>query len=259
MSATVFVRRGDNERQYVVEAEAAIGRALDNQIVLEDLAVSRHHAVVREGTDGWEIVDFGSAAGTRVNDAPLDPRVPHKLQPGEVTAIGPFAIKVEPSDGMDNQPTIVPQALLTPLIPATVGTNGGGATMILQPRPRIAITMADGTREVVLSGDKFALGRDETTGVNDIVIGVPQVSNRHLVFRRIPGGGFEAEDLGSTNGTMFQGARIQKRPLRDGDRLDIANAVQISYFETPRAYRGDPRNHRARPRLEREAGRHRRS
>ena len=49
----------------------------------------------------------------------------------------------------------------------------------------------------------------------------------------MPGGGFEVEDLGSTNGTMFQGARIQKRPLRDGDRLDIANAVQISYFELP--------------------------
>ena len=233
MSATLFVRRGDNERQYVVEAEAAIGRALDNQIVLEDLAVSRHHAVVRDGVDGWEIVDLGSAAGTRVDDVPLDPRAPHTLLRGEVAAIGPFAIKVEPSDGMDSQPTIVPQALLTPLIPATVGSNGGGATVVLQPRPRIAITTADGTREVVLGGERVSLGRDETTGTNDIVVGVAQVSNRHLLFVRLPGGGYEVQDLGSRNGTTFAGEPIQQRRLREGDQLDIAGTVQIRYLEMP--------------------------
>ena len=235
MAATIFVRRGGNERQFVVETEAAIGRALDNQIVLEDLAVSRHHAVVRQAGDGWEIVDLGSAAGTRVGGVALDPRVPHELHPGDVTTIGDFAIKVQPSDGMDSQPTIVPQSLLTPLIPVASGNNGGGAaTMVLQPRPRLSITTADGTREVVLGGESRCLpGRDETTGTNDIVVGVPQVSNRHLLFVRAPGGGYEVQDLGSRNGTTFAGQPIQQHLLQEGDQLDIAGTVQIRYLEMP--------------------------
>ncbi|MGH2631764.1 MAG: FHA domain-containing protein, partial [Tepidiformaceae bacterium] len=249
MSATVFVRRGDNERQYVVEAEAAIGRARENQIVLEDLSVSRHHATLRDSPEGWEIVDLGSAAGTRVDDLVLEPRVPRRVQPGQLITIGAFTVKVEPSDGMENQPTIVPQRLLTPLIAPSAGanggaasgaTNGGGATLILLPRPRIAITTAEGTREVDLGGERVTLGRDETAGTNDIVVGVPQVSNRHLAFVRAPGGGYEVQDLGSRNGTTFAGEPFQQRLLREGDQLDIAGTVQIRYFEMPPEPEAEP-------------------
>ncbi|TQF02927.1 FHA domain-containing protein [Kitasatospora acidiphila] len=45
-----------------------IGRALDNDIVVSDLQVSRHHAELRQLTDGrYEIVDLGSHNGIYVN------------------------------------------------------------------------------------------------------------------------------------------------------------------------------------------------
>ena len=45
-----------------------IGRAPDNDVVLSDLKVSRHHAEVRRSPTGrYEIVDLGSHNGTYVN------------------------------------------------------------------------------------------------------------------------------------------------------------------------------------------------
>ncbi|WP_329568775.1 FHA domain-containing protein [Kitasatospora sp. NBC_01266] len=48
-----------------------IGRALDNDIVVSDLQVSRHHAELRQLPDGrYEIVDLGSHNGIFVNGIP---------------------------------------------------------------------------------------------------------------------------------------------------------------------------------------------
>src|SRR5580704_960671 len=47
-----------------------VGRSADNDVVLEDLQVSRYHAeLVRVATGGWELVDLGSHNGTFVNGA----------------------------------------------------------------------------------------------------------------------------------------------------------------------------------------------
>ena len=53
-----------------------IGRHPDSDIFLDDITVSRRHAVIERGGDGYEVADAGSLNGTyvdheRVDDAPL--------------------------------------------------------------------------------------------------------------------------------------------------------------------------------------------
>ncbi|MDN3024309.1 FHA domain-containing protein [Streptomyces sp. S.PB5] len=63
-----------------------IGRAADNDLVIDDLVVSRRHAELRAHPDGtYEIVDLGSHNGTYLNGGPVT-RAP--LGPGDVVGIG---------------------------------------------------------------------------------------------------------------------------------------------------------------------------
>ncbi len=59
-----------------VGKETTIGRSLDNDIVLADSSVSRHHAAIASGNGGFRLRDLGSQNGTfvrgeRINEAPL--------------------------------------------------------------------------------------------------------------------------------------------------------------------------------------------
>ncbi|MEV6114454.1 FHA domain-containing protein [Streptomyces sp. NPDC052109] len=63
-----------------------IGRAADNDLVVDDLIVSRRHAELRAHADGtYEIVDLGSHNGTYLNGRPVA-RAP--LGPGDIVGIG---------------------------------------------------------------------------------------------------------------------------------------------------------------------------
>jgi hypothetical protein len=62
-----------------------IGRARENQIVVDDPAVSRHHLQLRLNYGRYILFDAQSQGGTLVNDTPVNE---HRLQTGDVIQIG---------------------------------------------------------------------------------------------------------------------------------------------------------------------------
>ena len=68
-----------------------IGRAEDNDIEVDDLSVSRHHAELRNTGDGFEIVDLGSRNGTFLNGGPVF-RAPVTEQ--DLIGIGPATFRL---------------------------------------------------------------------------------------------------------------------------------------------------------------------
>lgn len=74
-------------REFKLRAQATLGRAPDNDIVLEDPKVSRHHAVIAFTGDRYTITDLESANGTFVNGILV--RGPnHPLRAEDVISLG---------------------------------------------------------------------------------------------------------------------------------------------------------------------------
>jgi pSer/pThr/pTyr-binding forkhead associated (FHA) protein len=75
--------------------------------------------------------------------------------------------------------------------------------------------------EVPVDRDWLVIGRGRGA---DVVIAEPTLSRAHVAI------GFEEEaffvqDLGSTNGTLVNGAREQKAHLKDGDEIQIGKLI----------------------------------
>src|SRR5690348_15736906 len=59
------VTAGASSRTFIGET-VRIGRAMDNDVVVMNSSVSRHHAELRHDGSGWELVDLQSRQGTFV-------------------------------------------------------------------------------------------------------------------------------------------------------------------------------------------------
>ncbi|MDW8247602.1 MAG: FHA domain-containing protein [Sandaracinaceae bacterium] len=76
-SITLIIESGNEKGQEFffqrhLGSVITIGRALDNNIVLTDLGVSRHHLQIQLGEEGITAVDLRSANGTFVNDSRIE-------------------------------------------------------------------------------------------------------------------------------------------------------------------------------------------
>jgi ABC transport system ATP-binding/permease protein len=91
-AATEQLRADEVSHEVVGRNETTVGRAPDNDVVIEDLLVSRHHAVVRKLDDGnWEVEDLGSANGTYVAGVSVDRAT---LTDGEVFSVARQAVRL---------------------------------------------------------------------------------------------------------------------------------------------------------------------
>ncbi len=74
-----------------------IGRGIDNDLVLTDIAVSRKHFDVRHDNGAWVLADRGSGNGTLINTRIED--APFMLASGDVIEIGNTAFRFELPEG----------------------------------------------------------------------------------------------------------------------------------------------------------------
>ena len=82
----LVVRRGPNAGSTLVldQPATAIGRHPDSDLFLDDVTVSRRHAVVRRSPQGYEISDLGSLNGTYVDHVRIETVGLHDLDEVQV-------------------------------------------------------------------------------------------------------------------------------------------------------------------------------
>ena len=82
----MLVDRNKPDRKYDLKGTINIGRAKDNQLVLEDPTISRHHAWIKAEGEEFLVFDVGSANGTFVNGEKVEE--PRQLQNGDAVRFG---------------------------------------------------------------------------------------------------------------------------------------------------------------------------
>jgi hypothetical protein len=87
--AMVVINKGSNlgSRFLITSAVASIGRASASDIFLDDVTVSRAHAVIEKNENGFSINDTGSLNGTYVNNIST---ARQDLKSGDQIQIGKF-------------------------------------------------------------------------------------------------------------------------------------------------------------------------
>jgi pSer/pThr/pTyr-binding forkhead associated (FHA) protein len=87
-------------------------------------------------------------------------------------------------------------------------------------REVVEVVLDDGTYPLEGRGP-WTIGRSQE---NDIVVSDPNVSRRHARLSRADNG-FVVEDLGSTNGTLLDGAPIDRERIESGDELTFGEST----------------------------------
>ncbi len=69
-----------------------LGRALDNDVVIESTRVSRYHVQLRWVESSWLVYDLDSTNGTWVDEQRLEPGIPGRLNIGTRFRLGDYAL-----------------------------------------------------------------------------------------------------------------------------------------------------------------------
>ncbi len=100
---------------------------------------------------------------------------------------------------------------------------------------KLLVQESTGVREFELVDNEVNMGRELD---NALRISDPSISRHHALVRRTDFG-FEILDLGSSNGVLLNGVKVQTSLLADGDRITLGQ-IQISFSDPKSAVQEEP-------------------
>ena len=120
--------RGPLGRTELGATVLTIGSSPDNQLVVNDVKVSAHHAEIRPEGQRFSIIDLGSTHGTYVDSQRLDWNTAHLLTPGSIITIGDTTFTYEEGEAAP---------LASPFNGTRASEMSGGETPVGQPPPLV--------------------------------------------------------------------------------------------------------------------------
>jgi ABC-type multidrug transport system ATPase subunit/pSer/pThr/pTyr-binding forkhead associated (FHA) protein len=202
---------GQKEERALDKPVMRLGRAADNDIVINFPTVSGHHLrLENDGAGEVRITDLGSTNGTLHNGLQMPANTPQTLHEGDVLRIG---------DLTGNSLSLGLKAL----------ADGG-----VQTRP-LGMQQLGQYQQAVI-------GRDASCEVH---LDHASVSRRHAEIRRQPDGSYVIRDLGSANGTFVDGQRVVAwLPLTRGAVIQIGPYKLVYDIEAKALTTSISRGHR---------------
>jgi ABC-type multidrug transport system ATPase subunit/ABC-type multidrug transport system permease subunit len=176
---------GNTEKHTLGKPMITVGRAPDNDAVINHPAVSGHHLNLVTTPAGYTITDLNSTNGTMVNGQQIPAGTPNPLRVGDVIRIGDL--------------------------------NGNWVSLALEGELGEALRTLSLGKLDLSNLTSIIIGRDPSCY---LPLNHPTVSFRHATIMK-RNGGLVIRDLGSTNGTFVNGKRVPEAPLSSGDEIQI--------------------------------------
>ncbi len=176
----------------------AVGR--DGDIALADPRVSRKHAAITLDNGRLSLEDVGSTNGTTVNGEPLPPGQAVELHAGDKVAFGGFEATVALPGARPSATQSVSRKTA-----ALDAPPAAEAAAPQNPQPAPAAHLVGAGLRLPIPRGRSTFGRKAE---NDLQLSDPYVSGRHGVIEA-DDDGFWITDLGSTNGTFLNAARLE--------------------------------------------------
>ena len=178
----VLVRAG--QRIPIPQRGLTIGRAPENDVVVDSDWSSRHHARIVAAEGRYFLADLGSVNGSELNGERLVKQA-RWLRAGDTIAIGAEQFRF--------------------LI-------GGDETLASVEAP-----LSDGIRRIRFDRSKLSIGRDPS---NDLQLDSPGVSRFHAEVVNTAGR-IELRDLESRNGTRLDGLPVGRAEIKTGSEIGV--------------------------------------
>ncbi len=217
--------------------QVTIGRKMDNDVVIDNLAVSGHHARVVEENGTYFVEDTGSTNGTFLNDAKI---AKQRLQTGDQIRVGKHILIYE-----DETATAKPKS-------APAVALDGDKTVYAPPPPgERTLKPADETKDVLPGGkigvllvvagqtdkNEYKLpGRVSVVGSQDAAVVkltgwfAPKVAA--LISRTETA--YVVSLSEESKKILVNGVQIQGRSdLKDGDLIEVAGVKMYFYLRHP--------------------------
>lgn len=213
-----------------------IGRKMGNDVVIDNLAVSGHHAKVTQEGGSFFIEDTGSTNGTFLNDVRVEKR---RLQHGDQIRVGKHVLVFEEGAGSEtpSAPARDPDktVLATPEMQRqleSVRTKAGADAPLPGGKIGVVLVVAGQTdkNEYKLTERVSVIGSQDGAAVKLTGWFAPKVAA--LISRTDTGYALSASD--ESKKVQINGAPVQGRgDLKDGDLIEVAGVKMYFYLRHP--------------------------
>lgn len=215
-SISITLNSKEIDRKALDQELIAIGRDMDNDIVINNLAVSRCHAILQVRNGKVTVKDMASANGTFINGQKIEESV---LEQGDLMLIGKHILKLELEEKPDKQGkkeiddgTVIFDAETRDKFLEQMKAEKESAD------PRLVV---NGEDEIKIKGDFFAIGKRYDADIN---ISGLFINEHHAIIQKQKDGSFKLINMGSfLKPTKVNGNVIKEKILHKGDIIQIGN------------------------------------
>ena len=191
-----------------------IGRLQDNDIVIDNLSVSRKHAVIKATREGYTITDLGSKNGTYVNDEPIQSTI---LNNGDVITIGKYKILFQTQSNELTTTVDMDQTVIIPNFHKKEQDSGFNINFPVTSDVVPRLFRRSKMEEYPLSKEKLIVGKGKDSDIKIGGLFGPRVKVE--IIRR--GNDFVLQKLEGSAKVKINGEEMDEKVLEEEDLITI--------------------------------------